>query len=209
MKAALICIAIVGFGGRGHFGRPRLFRFRPAYRYQVTPSCEKKTADVPTSPTVAPHDDATDVPSPPVPDPRDEVAESASVGSNYGKPGFFTRVVDGRLWVLKEGSDAANEFRASGEPAKSVTIVGAGPEGMTIRSSDTEVVAEYLVAKRGFFTQIVDGRLWVFEENSEALNEFKANGEPEKSATLIGEGPMGMTVKSADQSVIDKYMATP
>jgi hypothetical protein len=123
------------------------------------------------------------------------------------KPGYFVQVADGRLWVFREGSEAMKEYQQSGEPAKCVTLVGVGPDGMTVRSDDRQVIVDYLTAKPGFVTKIVDDRLWVFEEGSEGLKEFEASGEPAKSVTLIGEGPLGMTIRSDDRATIDKYLA--
>lgn len=65
----------------------------------------------------------------------------------FGKPGFVTEVHDGRLWVFREGSEALAQFRAVGEPAKSVTLIGVGPQGMTVRSDDKAVISDYLAAK--------------------------------------------------------------
>jgi hypothetical protein len=73
-------------------------------------------------------------------------AEPAST-ANHNKPGFFTQVKDNRLWVLKEGSKELADYQAKGEPARMVTRVGAGPNGMTIRSSDAAVIDAYLAAK--------------------------------------------------------------
>lgn len=58
----------------------------------------------------------------------------------------------------------------------------------------------------GFVTEVEDGRLWVFKENSAELTEFKQHGEPAKQFTVIGAGPKGMTVKSADQQTLDEYL---
>ncbi len=123
------------------------------------------------------------------------------------RPGFATFIVDGRLWVLVPGTEAYAEFVASGEPAKSVTRVGAGPGGMTIRSGDIETIDAYLATRNGFETFIVDGRLWVFKAGAEDLAEFKASGEPAKSVTRVGAGPNGMTIRSGDSETIDAYLA--
>ena len=122
------------------------------------------------------------------------------------RPGFETFIIDGRLWVLVPGTEAHAEFLKSGEPAKSVTRVGAGPNGMTVRSGDVETIDAYLTAKDGFATSVVDGRLWVFKSGSEGLAEFKAHGEPAKSVTRVGAGPNGMTIRSDDVSTIDAYL---
>ena len=64
----------------------------------------------------------------------------------YEKPGFVAEMVDGRLWVFEEGSPELEEFRRVGEPAKSVTLVGEGPEGVTLRGPDRETLRRYLGA---------------------------------------------------------------
>lgn len=135
--------------------------------------------------------------------------EEASVqeGSPYDRPGYATRVEDGRLWVFLAGSKEWKEFLEHGEPAKSVTLIAAGPDGMTIRSSDRDTIDGYLAHKSGFYTQVVDGRLWVFEEGSDDLKAFLEHGEPAKSVTRIGAGPNGMTIRSADAQTIDAYLA--
>ena len=122
------------------------------------------------------------------------------------RPGFATFIVDGRLWVFKAGAEDLAEFKASGEPAKSVTRVGAGPNGMTIRSSDSETIDAYLAARDGFETFIVDGRLWVFRSGAEEIAEFKQFGEPAKSVTRVGAGLNGMTIRSVDGATIDAYL---
>ncbi len=53
---------------------------------------------------------------------------------------------DGRLWVLEADSKAYAQFKAHGEPAKMVTRIGAGPNGMTIRSTDPAVIDGYLAS---------------------------------------------------------------
>jgi hypothetical protein len=39
------------------------------------------------------------------------------------------------------------DFKKHGEPAHQVTRVGAGPNGMTIKSSDTKVIDDYMATK--------------------------------------------------------------
>ena len=187
----------------------------------------------------------------------------------YSKPGFFTREVDGRLWVFRTGTDDLAEFLLTGEPAKSVTLIGVGPNGMTMRSSDKETIRSYLYSsedfdvhagdgrmwvlargtedhaaflagtepaksvtlvgagpagetlrgidretlvafvtrKAGFHTVVVDERLWVFRTGSPELADFLAGGEPAKSVTLVGAGPMGMTLRGGDRETLDAYVA--
>ena len=74
-------------------------------------------------------------------------ATTQSVAADLSRPGFYTEVRNGRLWVFREGSPALEEFKKQGEPAHQVTRVGAGPRGMTIKSSEGAVIDEYLAAK--------------------------------------------------------------
>lgn len=66
---------------------------------------------------------------------------------SLSKPGFYTEVKEGRLWVFREGSKELAEFQQQGEPARQVTRVGGGPRGMTIKSSDAAVIDDYLAAR--------------------------------------------------------------
>lgn len=79
-------------------------------------------------------------------EPAKAVEEAKGAMGMYDKPGFKTRVEDGRLWVFREGSKDWEEFEKSGEPTKMVTRINAGPDGMTIRSSDAETIDAYLAA---------------------------------------------------------------
>ena len=74
-------------------------------------------------------------------------AACATTSSSLSKPGFYTEVKDGRLWVFLDGSKDLAEFKQHGEPAKQVTRIGGGPNGMTIKSSDAKVIDEYMAAK--------------------------------------------------------------
>ncbi|MGJ8648121.1 hypothetical protein [Marinomonas colpomeniae] len=71
-------------------------------------------------------------------------------------------------------------------------------------SSESSMASKYDI--EGFKTEIEDGRLWVFEEDSEELAFFKEHGEPAKQFTNIGSGPEGMTLKAASQESLDKYL---
>jgi hypothetical protein len=76
------------------------------------------------------------------------LASCATTGAlSYDKPGFVTEVKDGRLWVFRAGSKELEAFRKFGEPAQSVTRIAAGPDGMTIRSSDAKTIDDYLAAR--------------------------------------------------------------
>ena len=72
---------------------------------------------------------------------------SACASTALSKPGFYTEVREGRLWVFREGSKELEEFKKHGEPEKQVTRIGGGPGGMTIKSSDAKVIDDYLAAK--------------------------------------------------------------
>lgn len=73
------------------------------------------------------------------------MAETA-VAATYNKPGFVTKVENGRLWVFKEGSKELAEFEKNGEPTINVSRIGEGPEGMTIKAPSTEVIEAYTAA---------------------------------------------------------------
>lgn len=69
------------------------------------------------------------------------------VGSRWDKPGFWTREVDGRLWVFRSGSRELAAFRRDGPPARQVTRLGVGPNGMAIKAPDAGIIDAYLAAK--------------------------------------------------------------
>jgi hypothetical protein len=123
------------------------------------------------------------------------------------KEGFETFIVDGRIWVFRPGSEDLAQFHKTGEPAKNVTKVRAGPGGMTVKGGDLDTVNQYLTAKPGFVTFIDDGRLWVFVPGSEDLAEYEKAGEPAKSVTRVRAGPGGMTIRAPDGTIIDSYLA--
>ncbi|MCC9606057.1 hypothetical protein LOC68_19795 [Blastopirellula sp. JC732] len=129
------------------------------------------------------------------------------LGYLAAKPGFVTAIEDGRVWVLKEGSDAAKEFLASGEPAKQVIRPGVGPLGTTLKSDDAATIAAYRYAKPGFQAAVDgDGRVWVFPADSDAWKEYVASGEPAAHVTKIGVGPNRETLKTRDAGVIEAYL---
>jgi hypothetical protein len=71
-------------------------------------------------------------------------ASSASLYGEYDKPGYVTRVEDGRLWVFRAGSRELGDFKVNGEPARQFTDIGAGPDGMTIKAADEQTLKDYL-----------------------------------------------------------------
>ena len=150
--------------------------------------------------------------------------------STFARPGFAVYEQDGRIWVFRDGSDAHGEFLASGEPAKRVTRVGAGPKGRTVVAENTGAIDAYLAAwppselaggaarsappyseqyaVDGFVVFEEDGRLWAFRPKSEHLREYLTKGEPAKRVTLVGEGPDGKTVMGAESEVVGDYVLT-
>ena len=67
-------------------------------------------------------------------------------GWQQSKPGFETFFKDGRVWAFKQGSLYASEMRYFGEPAKNVTMVGRGPGGASLRTSDSETGEAWIAA---------------------------------------------------------------
>ncbi|MDZ7750977.1 MAG: hypothetical protein U5S82_04795 [Gammaproteobacteria bacterium] len=128
-------------------------------------------------------------------------------GYLLSKPGYVAEVHDGRLWVFEADSKAYKDFKTTGEPSKIVTRIAAGPNGMTVRSTEGAIIDGYLLSKPGYVAEVHDGRLWVFEANSKAYKDFKTTGEPSKIVTRIGAGPNGMTIRSTEAEVIDGYLA--
>ncbi len=62
------------------------------------------------------------------------------------KPGFITRIEDGRLWVFKTDAPEFQNYEEHGELAKHVIRPGAGPQGMTIKAPDSATVDAYMAA---------------------------------------------------------------
>lgn len=125
----------------------------------------------------------------------------------FAKPGFVVLEEDGRLWVFREGSSNLSKFQEVGELTKQVVRPKAGPGGVTLKSSDSATIDEYLTTLPGFFTQMENGRLWVFRAESPELEKFMKMGEPERQVVRPLSGPFGLTLKSFDTKVIDEYIA--
>jgi hypothetical protein len=124
------------------------------------------------------------------------------------RPGFVTKVDDGRLWVFRSGAKELAEFEKSGELVKSVARLSAGPMGMTLKGPDAETLDAYIYAKPNFVTLLDDGRLWVFRPGSKDLADFQKHGELAKHVVRPGIGPDGMTVKAPDNDTINAYIAS-
>lgn len=121
------------------------------------------------------------------------MAKSEAMKADHlSKPGFVTFEEEGRLWVLRPGEE-------KGE--KHVTLVGAGPDGMTIKALSKTTALEYLATKEGFIALVdEEGRIWIFREG-------EPTEMPEKHVTRIGAGPLMTTIKAVDREVLDAYMA--
>ncbi|MEF3255221.1 MAG: hypothetical protein K6348_06640 [Deferribacterales bacterium] len=63
---------------------------------------------------------------------------------DFSKPGFYTKVIDNRLWVFKEGDKNLEAFLKDGELAKHITMISAGPHGVTIKAPDKETIEAYM-----------------------------------------------------------------
>jgi sugar lactone lactonase YvrE len=128
--------------------------------------------------------------------------------SAYDIPGYTTIEEDGRLWVFETGSADLAKFMKEGEPAKIVVLPGVGPDGMTLKGTERDVMLEYALTKPGYKVFMDDGRLWVFEEGSKDLAQFEEHGEPAKMVVLPGAGPRGMTLKGTDRDTMMEYALT-
>jgi hypothetical protein len=78
--------------------------------------------------------------------PDHETLDGYIAKARYGVSGFAVFLVDGRLWVFREGSADLAEYQRSGEPAKRITLVGAGPDGKTVIGPDRATVDAYVAA---------------------------------------------------------------
>ena len=137
--------------------------------------------------------------------------QGPAASERYAVPGFVVLGHDGRLWVFKRGSAAYALFESKGEPAKRVTLIGAGPDGKTLLGADKQVMQDFADSHKytapGFVTIAEDGRLWVFRAGSPHLASFIEKGEPAKRVTLIGTGPEGKTLLGSDKEAMQAYAA--
>lgn len=125
----------------------------------------------------------------------------------HDRPGYVTKVADGRLWIFKRWSKDLADYAKKGEPAKQVTFVGQGPDGMTVRTPDAETFKGWQHSKQGFETFFKEGRWWVFREGSLFASEMRYFGEPAKSVTLVGRGPYGTSLRSSDPETAQAWIA--
>ena len=98
------------------------------------------------------------------------------------------------LWVLAEGQQPSE---------KHISMVAAGPRGLTIRAVDKATALAYIAARPGFETRIetVGDRpmLWVLKPGDQISD---------KHVTRVAAGPRGLTVKAVDRDTIDAYLGT-
>jgi hypothetical protein len=120
-------------------------------------------------------------------------ASAGDDASKYERPGFITRVKEGRLWVHKDGQELGE---------KHVTLINAGPGGMTLKAPDRDTALEYLATRPGFRCEVHDGRIHVWKA-SDATGEM-----PEKRVTRIGAGPLNATVIAEDRETLDAYLGS-
>lgn len=80
--------------------------------------------------------------------PDGETLDGYIATARYGRPGFATYLIDGRIWVFRRGSEALEQFETVGEPAKRITRVGVGPDEKSVIGPDAETLDAYLAAWR-------------------------------------------------------------
>ena len=137
-----------------------------------------------------------------------KVIKTSKTSGPFDKGDFVTIEEDGRLWVFNINDRALADFVSKGELAKHIIRPGVGPRGMTIKSINNRTINEFLSIKEGFTTFTEDGRIWVFIRGSEELATFQEHGELTKCVVRPGAGPAGMTLKSSDAEVIERYLNT-
>ena len=108
--------------------------------------------------------------------------------------------------MFRSNSEELQKYQQDGELAKHVIRPLSGPGQKTIKAPDTEIIDEYLTAKPGFVTKIVESRLWVFKAGSEELTKFEEDGELAKHVIRPLAGPNNMTIKAPDTETIDEYL---
>lgn len=128
---------------------------------------------------------------------------------SYDRPGFVTGVEDGRLWVFRAGTKEANAYVETGsKPARHAVRPGGGPNGMTVRSPEMELIDAYNLSKAGFVTHVEDGRLWIFRDGSKEAEAFLASGsKPARHVVRPGAGPNGMTIRAPELTDVEAYLA--
>lgn len=86
------------------------------------------------------------------------------------------------------------------------TVDSVGKQAAQSKAKQPEMDAS--LQKSGFKVEVVEGRLLVFAEGSEALAKYEETGkEPAKIVVRPLAGPNRMTIMSPDADTIDAYMA--
>ncbi|MCR9247027.1 MAG: hypothetical protein NXI31_18495 [bacterium] len=125
----------------------------------------------------------------------------------FDRPGFIVREFDGRLYVFPAAAPEAAGFEDSAVLRHSVTRIGVGPQGMTVRAPDRETIDAYLIAREGFRTEIVDGRVWILRAGSAECDAFDEGAQLRESVTRVGAAPNGMSARSVDNATLDDYLS--
>jgi len=124
--------------------------------------------------------------------------------------GVFT-VRQGRATWLAADRDAAEALAAEGGPEKHATrIVSHQGRVMTLKAEDPMLFEAYLGEKPGYTVRLIDGKLWVFEEGSEALAAIEAGGSPPGDHATRVQAVKGAvrTYKAAEAETLTGYLAS-
>ncbi len=141
---------------------------------------------------------------------RDRAAPAASPAGqpDYDRPGFATRLHKGSLWVFAADSAELASFDAGSVPARHVVRPLAGPDQLTVRSPDGDLITLYLTWKPGFATRLRNERLWIFPEGAPALAAFEESGRvPAHHVVRPLAGPLGLTILAEEGETLDAYLA--
>jgi len=124
----------------------------------------------------------------------------------FDRPGFVTRQQGNNLWVCSLDSPDLSTFVKGQMPNKGAQLADAMVGGLTLHAADETTIQEYLAAKEGFATRVVDNRIWVFAEEKLRTTQRNDLELPEKHVTRVGAGPNRMTLKGTDAAVLDSYI---
>jgi len=136
-----------------------------------------------------------------------EDAARSAERPEHSRPGFFTAERDGRLWVFRNEDMHLYWFLEQGEPAHSVTWIGAGPHGVTLRGPDRDTLVAYLAQRPGFRVVARDDRLYVLRAGGPELSAYFDRGVLPEDVTLIGAGPRGETLRGGERDTLLAYAA--
>jgi hypothetical protein len=127
------------------------------------------------------------------------------------KPGWVTRVREGRTWVFREGDPAVAELDAGVEPVQHVTRVTATPAGVqVVKARDAGTVAGYAATRAGFVARETGGHLWIFRARSPELATVDEGGELARHVTRLTATPFGVQVlKAPDADILEAWLASP